>query len=131
MYLDLSSGTLFKKACGKMLLLVIKELYFVNVVCSAMYRWIMHDVFPLLRMCILRACIRKIDSPTSSHSGSLSDMSSGSNGSLPKSEHKSLDFKLIVDDVKSGQQVNDAIWNTKQKLFQMGLRLHLLCIFTT
>ena len=101
-----------------MLFLVVKELYFVNVVCSAMYRWIMHDVFPLLRMCILRACIWKIDSPTSSHSGSLSDMSSGSNGSLPKSEHKSLDFKLIVDDVKSGQQVNDTIWNTKKNFFK-------------
>ena len=45
------------------------------------------------------------DSPASSHSGSLSDMSAESNGSLSKNEHRTLDFKLIVDDVKSGQQV--------------------------
>ena len=48
----------------------------------------------------------RLDSPSSSHSGSLSDMSSESNGSLSKNDHRSsLDFKLIVDDVKSGQQV--------------------------
>ena len=33
-------------------------------------------------------------------------MSNESNdGSLTKNEHRSLDFKLIVDDVKSGKQV--------------------------
>ena len=49
-----------------------------------------------------------IESPCSSHSDSLmDDMSNESNdGSSSKNEHRSLDFKLIVDDVKSGQQVN-------------------------
>ena len=48
-----------------------------------------------------------LESPCSSHSESLSDdMSNESNdGSLTKNEHRSLDFKLIVDDVKSGKQV--------------------------
>jgi hypothetical protein len=41
-----------------------------------------------------------VETSSSSSNESLSDLSSVSN------EHKALDFKLIVDDVKSGQQVS-------------------------
>lgn len=34
------------------------------------------------------------------------DLSSESNISLSKMEHRSLDFKLLLDEVKSGQQVS-------------------------
>ena len=59
-----------------------------------------NDSYPMLTVVI--------ESPCSSHSDSLmDDMSNESNdGSSSKNEHRSLDFKLIVDDVKSGQQVN-------------------------
>ena len=51
------------------------------------------------------------ESPTSSRSGSLSDdLSSESNVSLSKMEHRSLDFKLLLDEVKSGQQVSQNTW---------------------
>ena len=33
------------------------------------------------------------------------DLSSESNASFSKNEHRSLDFKLLLDEVKSGQQV--------------------------
>ena len=46
------------------------------------------------------------ESPCSSRSGSMSDdLSSESNVSFSKNEHRSLDFKLLLDEVKSGQQV--------------------------
>ena len=62
-----------------------------------------------------------IESPCSSHSESLSDdMSNESNdGSLTKNEHRSLDFKLIVDDVKSGKQVKVRY---SQSVFLFSLR---------
>jgi hypothetical protein len=41
-----------------------------------------------------------VETSSTSSNESLSDLSSVSN------EHKALDFKLIVDDVKSGQQVD-------------------------
>ena len=43
--------------------------------------------------------IFSVETSSSSSNESLSDLSDVSN------EHKALDFKLIVDDVKSGQQV--------------------------
>ena len=62
---------------------------------------------------VLKNNVKKIfsfyisESPTSSRSGSLSDdLSSESNISLSKMEHRSLDFKLLLDEVKSGQQVS-------------------------
>ena len=62
-----------------------------------------------------------LESPCSSHSESLSDdMSNESNdGSLTKNEHRSLDFKLIVDDVKSGKQVKVRY---SQSVFLFSLR---------
>ena len=66
-----------------------------------------------------------IESPCSSHSDSLmDDMSNESNdGSSSKNEHRSLDFKLIVDDVKSGQQVIRLMSN---KLFKIMKALNQL-----
>ena len=72
--------------------------------CDSISRFIFQICF-FKYFCLCKKIMFLPDSPASSHSGSLSDMSAESNGSLSKNEHRTLDFKLIVDDVKSGQQV--------------------------
>lgn len=76
---------------------------------------------------VLKNNVKKIfsfyisESPTSSRSGSLSDdLSSESNISLSKMEHRSLDFKLLLDEVKSGQQVSSNLI-LRQYLLLLGL----------
>ena len=76
---------------------------------------------------VLKNNVKKIfsfyisESPTSSRSGSLSDdLSSESNISLSKMEHRSLDFKLLLDEVKSGQQVSSNLI-LRQYLLLIGL----------
>ncbi len=54
------------------------------------------------------------ETSSSSSNESLSDLSDVSN------EHKALDFKLIVDDVKSGQQVRT--WAQSNKTFRRLFR---------